>query len=40
MKVWLTRKYADRIDGIDLKGYQVGDTLELPSRDEIGRAHV
>lgn len=31
MKVWLTRKYADAIDGVDLRGYQVGDTLELPS---------
>ena len=30
MKVWLTRKYADLIDGVDLRGYKVGDTLELP----------
>ena len=29
MKVWLTRKYAERLDGIDLRSYEVGDTLEL-----------
>ena len=29
MKVWLTRKYAERIDGVSLEGYNVGDTLEL-----------
>lgn len=33
MKVWLARKHADRIDGVDLRGYQVGDTLEISSRD-------
>lgn len=33
MKVWLARKHADRIDGVDLRGYQVGDTLEMSSRD-------
>jgi hypothetical protein len=30
MKVWLTRKHAERIDGVNLRGYDVGDTLELP----------
>jgi len=30
MKVWLTRKYAERIDGIDLSGRHVGDVLDLP----------
>ena len=29
MKVWLTRKHAERIDGVNLQGYDVGDTLEL-----------
>jgi hypothetical protein len=29
MKVVLTRKHADRIDGIDLSEYRVGDVLEL-----------
>jgi hypothetical protein len=29
MKVWLTRKHAERIDGVDLRAYDVGDTLEL-----------
>jgi hypothetical protein len=29
MKVWLTRKHAERIDGVNLRGYDVGDTLEL-----------
>ena len=33
MKVWLTRKHAERIDGIDLRAYGVGDTLELRSGD-------
>jgi hypothetical protein len=33
MKVWLARKHADRIDGVDLLDYQVGDTLEMSSRD-------
>lgn len=31
MKVRLTRKYAERIDGIDLKGREPGDLLELPT---------
>jgi hypothetical protein len=33
MKVWLTRKYAERIDGVDLRGREVGDTLELTHTD-------
>jgi hypothetical protein len=33
MKVWLARKHAERIDGVDLRGYQVGDTLEISSQD-------
>jgi hypothetical protein len=31
MKVRLTRKLADRIDGIDLQGREPGDVLELPT---------
>jgi hypothetical protein len=31
--VRLTRKYADMIDGIDLRRAQVGDRLELPPQD-------
>lgn len=30
MKVRLTKKYAERIDDIDLSGREVGDLLELP----------
>lgn len=30
MKVRLTRKYAERIDGINLKGCGPGDVLDLP----------
>jgi len=30
MRVRLTRKLADRIDGVDLRGCVVGDVLELP----------
>ena len=33
MKVWLIRKHAERIDGIDLRAYAVGDTLDLPPDD-------
>jgi hypothetical protein len=33
MKVRLTRKLADRIDGVDLRGHEPGDLLELPSSD-------
>ena len=29
MKVRLTRKFADQIDGIDLGGYAPGDLMEL-----------
>jgi hypothetical protein len=29
MKVVLTRKLADSMDGIDVAGYQVGDVLDL-----------
>jgi len=30
MRVWLVRKHAERIDGVDLRGYEVGDTIDLP----------
>ena len=30
MKVRLTKKYAERLDDIDLSGRQVGDWLDLP----------
>jgi hypothetical protein len=30
MRVRLTRKFADQIDGVDLTGFQVGDVLDLP----------
>ena len=33
MKVRLTRKHADRIDGIDLREHQPGDLLDLPTGD-------
>ena len=33
VRVWLTRKLAERVDGVDLSGRQVGDVLELSSRD-------
>lgn len=33
MKVWLTRKHADRLDGIDLSKHRVGDVLDLPAGD-------
>ena len=33
MKVCLTRKHADRIDGIDLSKHRVGDVLDLPAGD-------
>ena len=29
MKVRLTRKYAERIDGVDLRGREPGDLLDL-----------
>jgi len=30
MKVRLTRKLADFIDGVDLRSHQVGDVVDLP----------
>ena len=30
MKVRLTKKYAEQINGIDLHGRDIGDVLELP----------
>jgi hypothetical protein len=33
MKVWLTRKYAERIDGVDLSGKEPGDLLDIPRED-------
>lgn len=33
MKVRLTRKYAERLDGVDLSGWAVGDTMDLPPRE-------
>ena len=30
MRVWLTRKFADQIDGVNLQGCEVGDVLDLP----------
>jgi hypothetical protein len=30
MKVWLIRKYAERIDGVDLTGRHIGDRIDLP----------
>ena len=30
MKVWLTRKYAEWIDGVDLSGRHIGDRIDLP----------
>jgi hypothetical protein len=30
MRVRLTRKFADQIDGVDLEGCEVGDLLDLP----------
>jgi hypothetical protein len=32
MRVRLTRKLAGKIDGVDLKGFQVDDVLDLPVR--------
>lgn len=33
MRVHLTRKYAERIDEVDLSNYRVGDILDLSKRD-------
>jgi len=30
MKVRLTKKFADEIDGVDLSGRHVGETLDIP----------
>jgi hypothetical protein len=32
MRVRLTRKLAGKIDGVDLKGFQIDDVLDLPSQ--------
>jgi hypothetical protein len=31
MRIRLTRKLADFIDGVDLRSYNVGDVIDLPS---------
>jgi hypothetical protein len=33
MRVRLTRKYAECIDGVDLSGRQVGEIMDIPNRD-------
>jgi hypothetical protein len=33
MKVRLMRKHAECIDGVDLRGHQPGDLLDLPAED-------
>jgi len=33
VRVWLSRKLAEFINGIDLRGRQVGDVLELGARE-------
>ena len=33
MRVRLTRKLAQEIDGIDLSGHAVGDVIDLPASD-------
>jgi hypothetical protein len=33
VRVRLTRKLAEEIDGVDLTGHSVGDILDLPVRD-------
>ena len=33
MKVRLTKKYAERIDDVDLSGHRVGDVMDLPPRE-------
>ena len=30
MKVRLVKKFAERVDGIDLRGHRPGETLDLP----------
>ena len=33
MRVVLTRKLADCVDGVELSGWRVGDVLELPDQE-------
>jgi len=33
LPVRLIRKYAERIDGVDLRAHAVGDVFELPAKD-------
>jgi hypothetical protein len=33
MKVRLTRKHAEKIDGLDLRAHEPGDVLDLPPND-------
>jgi len=33
MRVRLTRKLADCIDGVDVKGYSPGDVMDVPPND-------
>ena len=33
MKVRLTRKFSNFLDGIDLRRFTKGDTIDLPARD-------
>ena len=33
VRVWLSRKLADVVNGIDLKGRRVGDVVELRARE-------
>ena len=33
MKVRLVKKFAERVDGVDLRGREVGQTVDLPPRE-------
>ena len=33
MRVRLTRKFAERINGVDLSGHQVNEVFDVPPRD-------
>ena len=33
MRVRLTRKFAEQLDGVDLRAHDVGDVLDLPERE-------
>ena len=33
MRVRLTRKFADTIDGVDLRGHEVDEVFDVPTRD-------